>query len=177
MTGWIRWLILCATESMTADAPTKAMVSPALMKRPCRVLQPRRAPHDVAFPTSSDQRGERHFDLLATSFTMCPPWQRQPTRLPRRTMWMAMVMASMAATASAFTVGPSTTSTASSTTSSSSPTTTTSWDDWRWLFTHLDRGGYRADSLAIGQTLVASSDENLFDYFDFLGYYRDDRGR
>ena len=32
MTGRIRWLILCPTESMTADALTKAMVSPDLMK-------------------------------------------------------------------------------------------------------------------------------------------------
>ncbi|OLP96718.1 Acyl-CoA-binding domain-containing protein 6 [Symbiodinium microadriaticum] len=31
MTGRIRWLVLCPTESMTADALTKAMISPALM--------------------------------------------------------------------------------------------------------------------------------------------------
>ena len=142
MMGRLRWMILCPTESMTADALTKSMVTPPMMK----LL----STGNVEFYNEGDHKltmrslprlpsvEERHFDMtdkellkevstLATSAFLASTGTRS--------MWLSMMFATMATSASASSTSetPSTSSMSSSTTTSS----TTSWDDWKWFLTMI----------------------------------------
>ena len=150
MMGRIRFLILCPTQSMTADALTKSMVSPPLMKLlSCG---------DVEFFNEGEHKmtlrslprlaalEEKHFDMhdrelirevatLAASSFLATSRQRM--------IWTGLLLASLATTATASSTGPTytTSSSAPTTTSSSAPTTTSSTasssygDEWMWLLT------------------------------------------
>ena len=130
MLGRLRWMMLCPTESMTADALTKSMLAPPMMKM--------LSSGTVDFYNEGDHKltlrslpklpivDEQHFDLsdkelikeVATlAAASCLHTERT------RFIWTTLVFAAMTTTASA------------TTTTSTSTSTATTLDDWKWLFT------------------------------------------
>ena len=150
MMGRIRFMILCPTESMTADALTKSMVSPPLM----RLL----SCGDVEFYNQGDHKmtmrslprlasiDEKHFDLTdkqlireVSTLAASSLWATSRNRF----IWTALMTVALLPTSSASTFGPTSTSSSTSTSSTaatSSPSSTSSgttaqMDDWMWFIT------------------------------------------
>ena len=130
MLGRLRWMILTPTESMTADALTKSMVAPPMMT----LL----STGTVEFHNQGDHKltlrslpkmpavDERHFDMTDKELIKEVSTLAVPTMLATmntRSMWLAVMFATMVTSASA------------STTSSTTAPTTSTWDDWKWFFT------------------------------------------
>ena len=149
MSGGTRFMILCPTQSMTADALTKSMISPPLMKLlSCGEVEFfNEGNHKMtlrALPRLASVE-EKHFDmsdkqLLREVATLAASSYVATCR--KRFIWTALLFASMMPAASASSFGPTHTTASSFTTSSSTvPTTssvsasTTSGDDWSWLMT------------------------------------------
>ncbi|CAE7220811.1 unnamed protein product, partial [Symbiodinium sp. CCMP2456] len=137
MLGRLRWMTLCPTESMTADALTKSMLAPPMMKLLSSGIVDfyNEGEHKLTLrslprlPTVE----ERHFDmmdkeLLKEVSTLAVPAMLATTST--RSMWLAVVFATLATSASA-----STTSSTSGTTTAAP--TTSSWDEWKWLVTMI----------------------------------------
>ncbi|CAE7259286.1 unnamed protein product [Symbiodinium sp. KB8] len=114
MLGRLRWMILCPTESMTADALTKSMLAPPMMK--------------LLSTGMVEFYNEGHFDmtdkeLIKEVATLAAASYMATEKT--RSVWTALIMSTMLPTA-----------TATSTTTAAS-TSSTAWDDMTWFFTMI----------------------------------------